>query len=290
MQRFRNIPEGHGETFDRNPKLGALSIGTWKCTTCVGIHFRVDEGRCFVAHINVVSNASHGTNIVTENGVEEVEDQVMRRLCGFMRKDRWPIHDRHFGRDLVVICPAFQFDFGYYNGLRIITVGRCIIGAIKKLFGYCAQELDYKRSKSKAKGTSTNLTTRANFLRDQSRNLRVDVNYHGFVINPRTNSIERLGAKDIFMPSQEDMVDYDPYDIEDSVEASEEGNCTFIATTDRPEAFQPSHRGDLYRSDSRAKEEARRLKRKHADVDAKLHEVFEHIKKPRPKLPDCAVM
>jgi hypothetical protein len=62
-------------------------VGTHSCVTCVGVYFRIDGSRCFVAHMSAISLETHPANVVTDNAGQEIKAQVVSRLNDFSLRD-----------------------------------------------------------------------------------------------------------------------------------------------------------------------------------------------------------
>ena len=278
MPEFRNILEGQGGVFERNPAGATRMIGTWRCISCVGIYFRIDEIRCFVAHINVVSHATWGAGVVTQNNVPEIRDQVLHRLCGFLRRYNWDTSNRYFGQELTVVCP-------YYHYLRwpgYRTVGYCAIEGIKQFFKHCARALEYERSHREdiSDDEAMRLPAKAAFLREHSTDLKVDYTHHGFAFDPATEEAKFFSIRDRNNPQEDDLEGYRPRDDAVIEGNPDYRNFTIFAMSDRPDTFPLELRANPPRNYQRDIGQLQRLALDHANITRRPYEVFPHVEDP----------
>ena len=93
------------------------AIGTYGCSSCVGVYMKLSPTTCFVAHINAAYlPADHSTitrddilydlRIVTDVEGGYVHDEVIRRLIKASRCMNWPPVDQI--RDVVIVCPVLE--------------------------------------------------------------------------------------------------------------------------------------------------------------------------------------
>ncbi len=86
--KYRHIPESEGATLDIADAT-APRVGTYFLMTCVGVYFRIDEERCFFAHMDARTPETWPCNVVTKEAGEVIVGQVKRRLRGFLLVDHW---------------------------------------------------------------------------------------------------------------------------------------------------------------------------------------------------------
>lgn len=78
--KFRSIIESEGGTLPIAEGNKPSRIGTFYLMTCVGVYFRVDETRCFFAHIDARSAEMEAHAMVTPGAGEEIAAQVRLRF------------------------------------------------------------------------------------------------------------------------------------------------------------------------------------------------------------------
>jgi hypothetical protein len=208
MPDFRYVSESHGGTLPIHDKTTPL-IGTYGCVTCVGVYFKIDESRCFFAHINASScETITNFNAVTEIGGKDVITKVSRRLYGFLLKDKWDIRNEEFGKHLTILCPTTKPSL--WEGKKFGSPGRFVVQAIRDFFYACGRIVDHEVNEgakihdlkgptgSKGKtvanidAETTRLAQKATFLRQQSAT-KVDMEHHAFIVDPLSGEVSRRG-------------------------------------------------------------------------------------------------
>ena len=93
------------------------SIGTYGCSSCVGVYMDLSPTTCFVAHINAAylpanyasitrDDVLYDLRIVTETEGGYVRDEVFRKLIKASRCMNWPPVDQI--RNVLVVCPVMN--------------------------------------------------------------------------------------------------------------------------------------------------------------------------------------
>lgn len=93
------------------------AIGTYGCSSCVGVYMKLSPTTCFVAHINAAylpaaySTITHNDmlynlRVVTETEGGHVRDEVVRKLIKASRCMNWPPVDQI--RNVVIVCPVLK--------------------------------------------------------------------------------------------------------------------------------------------------------------------------------------
>ena len=113
MPESRHIEEGKGATLPIDDKIPA--VGTWNLITCVGIYFRIDESRCFVAHMNTPSTVTWPENVVTDKEGKGIVSHVVQALDTRAKRDKWDVRNEYFGTDFLLQCPIFDDLWGSYK-------------------------------------------------------------------------------------------------------------------------------------------------------------------------------
>lgn len=236
MPNFRNIAENTGGTLPRKDSKTPL-VGTWGCITCVGVYFNVDEERCFVAHMNGSSAVTYPSNFVTERGGQEIQEQVARRLCGFLQRDSWDIRDPAFGSGLFTICPESKNKRHKGSNILCQHAGKFVLQAIEQFFDACARtiEIELKRRQDQSDSASKKLQQRVAFLRNQAFKVvpGVHTRRHAFVIDPSSGTVKTFGdTKDRKKPTDKDLKAYKPISVDTKRDV-----CLFILADDDASAI-----------------------------------------------------
>ena len=208
MPDFRYVEEGYGETLPIYDKTTPL-IGTYGCITCAGVYFRVDESRCFFAHINASScETIPDCNAVTEIGGKDIIAQVSRRLYGFVLKDKWDIRNEEFGKHLAILCPTMNSSL--WEGQKFASPGKFVVRAIQDFFHTCGRIVDHEvnertnfhdpKEPTGSKGKTVahidaetmRLGQKAKFLHQQSAT-PVNTEHHAMLVNPLTGEVSTRG-------------------------------------------------------------------------------------------------
>ena len=93
------------------------AIGTYGCSSCVGVYMDLSPTTCFVAHINAAylpanyasitrDEILYDLRIVTETEGGHVRDEVIRKLIKASRCMNWPPIDQI--RNVVIVCPVLE--------------------------------------------------------------------------------------------------------------------------------------------------------------------------------------
>lgn len=121
---YRCIDTDYGGTYTHRPSRDSdtefatetlTAIGTYKCSSCVGVYMKLSPTTCFVAHINAshtpfdYSKTTHETHlydlrIVTDVEGGRVRDEVVRRLNLASRSSNWPPVNQI--SNVVLVCPV----------------------------------------------------------------------------------------------------------------------------------------------------------------------------------------
>lgn len=224
---FREVDEAQGGTLQlRDPKTGLADIGTCMLNTCVGIYFKVDYQRCFIAHLDARSAAVREFPVASDEAGLKIKAQVKERLIGFFKEGEWDIEHPEFGKDLHLQCPQYNkrlFRWKEYCP----TTSYFAVEAIKEFFLACALYLEdkaYKRESRKILqhgrtneesayvGKTENLKKKAAALEGKGTHTPVEVNYHAFIVRPfEFNKILKLGYQALNdIATRDALVDYEP--------------------------------------------------------------------------------
>lgn len=226
---FRNVPEGGGGTFDRyHPTMPR--IGTWKLITCAAVYFNVDKNRCFMAHLNGSSSITYPYNFVTNVGGREVQDRVVARLCGFLERDEWDVHDEDFGTFLEIVCPRYD-NIGPFE-----TIGNYMVEGVVQFLLKCAEALENEYSRKQASGHPVNIKwlEKAKFLRNEISNGSAVTGYHAVTIEPAKREPVGLTAANELDPTGLDLHGRIAVDLDVPVSI-----CEFISIKDQFHYFVP---------------------------------------------------
>lgn len=217
MPVFRYVPENSGGTFPIADE-DVPAIGTWGCATCVGIYFRVDETRCFVAHILGMSGLTAKRHNVTVSAGKNVGQQTLNRLFDMSKWDQWDPKNEFFGSDMYVVCPYIVGKAGDQP-----QIGQFVIEAISSLFNHWAKQLENDVSARKqhqhAKKMKENnftreterLTEKAAFLRGRTKT-PIKRNHHGFIFDPSTGKFLFVGDMSKWKSIRAiDLGEYEPW-------------------------------------------------------------------------------
>jgi len=151
---FRMIKEGRGNTFsfrapvlqDRpspdeyeedttvnSPDRAAVRrIGTYACRTCVAFYYRIDDKRCFMAHIDAVVKEPGSTaippddRVVTDAEGRELQARVLDVFRTEAQRSGWT---PQAGPKAVACCPQLELN----NGRTL--VGKYVLAAIREFLG-----------------------------------------------------------------------------------------------------------------------------------------------------------
>ena len=146
---YRCIDNDFGGTYTHRPWRDSktefdadtlAAIGTYGCSSCVGVYMKLSPTTCFVAHIN----ASHvpidypsmrrddlvlyDLRIVTDAEGGYVRAEVIRRLNTASRTMNWPPVDQI--RNVVLVCPVMKHPL---SGATLS--GTYIVQAIREFLG-----------------------------------------------------------------------------------------------------------------------------------------------------------
>jgi len=145
---YRCIDTDYGGTYthlrgrdsDRRFAIDTLpAIGTYGCSSCVGVYMELSPTTCFVAHINASYrpvdywNITHNTTLYDLRVVTEVEgrcvrDEVIRKLNTASRCMRWPPANQI--RNVVLVCPFME------HPISAATLsGTYVVQAIREFLG-----------------------------------------------------------------------------------------------------------------------------------------------------------
>lgn len=105
--KFRIFPAGYGGTIDlKHPDIP--HIGTYSCQSTLGVYFRVDKKRCFVAHIwpTILSPNLGGSDlrVHTDLGRTDLRCIIKKKLDEESQFHRWPPRSRRMRHSLVMVC------------------------------------------------------------------------------------------------------------------------------------------------------------------------------------------
>jgi hypothetical protein len=107
-----------GQDSDKNFTADTLpAIGTYGCSSCVGVYMQLSPTTCFVAHINAshrpfdYSTMTHNETlydlrVVTEEEGSHVRGEVIRKLNLASRCMHWPPADQI--EEIVLVCPVME--------------------------------------------------------------------------------------------------------------------------------------------------------------------------------------
>ena len=224
-------------------------VGTWNLITCVGLYFKVDDKRYFIAHINAENALTYSMNVITKDGGEWIAKKVKQKLFEFRDRDDWNTRDYHFGQDLYVQCS--ELDDIERDGKMYQRVGRYVVQGIYDFLASSSQALledagscktlKPKRPEGIQKASSRKLKikrleAKAQSLKDLSARAEVMSTKfdHGFVMVPSTSRVTTLkGPK---YESTRDLGDYTPI----AEPAAEEGSFYVKLLEDDLNAFPKS--------------------------------------------------
>lgn len=123
---YRCIDADYGGTYthrrrrasDRRLSADTLpAIGTYGCSSCVGVYFELTPTTCFVAHINAAhlpmdytkvlrEETLYDFRVVTDVEGSHIRDEVIRRLTIVSRCMNWPPVDQI--RNVALVCPILE--------------------------------------------------------------------------------------------------------------------------------------------------------------------------------------
>lgn len=123
---YRCIDADYGGTYthhrrrasDRTFAADTLpAIGTYGCSSCVGVYFKLTPTTCFVAHINAAHLPMDYTKVLREETLYDfrvvtyveggqIRDEVIRRLTIASRCMNWPSVDQI--QNVVLVCPVLE--------------------------------------------------------------------------------------------------------------------------------------------------------------------------------------
>lgn len=201
MPYFRMVKEAHGGAVEIRDDFIPL-IGTYRCTTCVALCFKLDDLRCFFGHLCALSALTWRTNnAVTAAAGEKIRAQVFRRLCDFSDWENWDVKNDNFGTHVSLLCPRLRDPSGQYT-----FAGTYVVQAIRDFFEHCARVVEdelRRRGEAAAQNTpvpggphlaeTVRLTEKAIFLRHQATYVQVKGLHHGIIIDPVTNRCWYIG-------------------------------------------------------------------------------------------------
>ena len=241
MQTYLNIPEGVGATLSYCDDQYFVT-GTRRCLSCVGVYFKIDKSRCFMAHINAYSALTFPYNPIKSLGSRDIEDQVVKRLCGFVQKCKWDIHGEDFGKDIVLVCLNYE-DVVVDPNRTYERIGKAVVRGIQKFFKHCYNTLRDERNAraDKTDKVSINVQSKVESLHALAEDVpnKVQSDCHGFVVTPSTGVYQKF-----ITPQDKKNVDpeelelrtisgmWEPAEFDKYVDI-----CVFIATKDRPQDF-----------------------------------------------------
>ena len=224
MPDFRHMEESKGATLPVDSATPA--IGTRNLMTCVGVYFRVDVGRCFIAHINAPSVVTYPWNLVTEKAGKRIQTQVEHALHELARSCEWDVRDQNFGKNLVLQCPTI--DDLRYSGDQYERSARYVLQGIYEFFKSCAnflyEEVQQRTDDPECKNMdaiqakvfdarSAQLEAKATFLKSQGLLEQVDKKHHCFIVTPSTGEVVRLGDAWKTSVKSEDLGEHSPVTV-----------------------------------------------------------------------------
>lgn len=145
---YRYIDTDYGDTYthrrrrvsDRRFAAEILpAIGTYGCSSCVGVYMDLSPTTCFVAHINAAylpanyasitrDDILYDLRIATETEGGYVRDGVVRKLLKASRCMNWPPVDQI--RNVVIVCPVTN------HPISVATLsGTHIVQGIRQFLG-----------------------------------------------------------------------------------------------------------------------------------------------------------
>lgn len=205
MPRFRYIEEGKGNTLPIEDDVHLL--GTWNLITCVGVYFKIDKARCFMAHINA-RTTTWPYNVVTSKSGEWIKEYVTVILFDLAKKQNWDMRDADFGEDLHTQCPCLG-DAEFEN-VKYTRAGNYVVKAVREFFVSRADALEkvvkqrpqaitqsaresYPELVQKLERESERLEAKVAFLRDQGTLGQVDKLHHCFIVAPVSGLLVPIG-------------------------------------------------------------------------------------------------
>lgn len=121
FDNFRDVGQGKGGTYtfkDAVPAHASAAeqrqsiqhIGPRGCRSYVGVYFKVDDNRCFCAHINpylYINEDKHSNRewVVTSEEGERVKQAVLKRLKQEAGEQGWSPQNPDIRKTIVVVCP-----------------------------------------------------------------------------------------------------------------------------------------------------------------------------------------
>ncbi|CAK3955695.1 Hypothetical predicted protein [Lecanosticta acicola] len=133
---YIDVPEGAGNTYDFNNIPPALPqntqhILTSGCHTCVGVYFKIDNERCFCAHINAMFAPGKVRFVKTQEDADKIKRIVRGKLERESSASNWTAAEVRqragFPDTVVLVCPML-----YSNDERWKQTGYYVVEAIKE--------------------------------------------------------------------------------------------------------------------------------------------------------------
>ncbi len=193
---FRWVKEGEGATLPLF-HMEVPRVGTYMLMTCVGVYFKIDQNRCFFAHLTPKSPDAKLSWVVTEQAGDDIGSQVKQRLCNFLRVDNWDIKDPEFGKDLLLQCPCLRDRV--FNGKQYYTPGKFVVKAVREFFMACGlllkEDLGQRQAVPQAPQDNEHRrqSSKSDFLIHTATTTVVDDDHHIMVVSPLTGAMWRFG-------------------------------------------------------------------------------------------------
>lgn len=200
---FVRVQENEGGTFIINPGHSRYH-GTVKCLTCVGVFFRVDDTRVFLAHINGSSKTTYPDNLLTDKAGKNLAFIVKQALLAHAKRLTWDPTHPQFGKNVKLVC-------GFYDDVEgFKRAGKFVVDGIKDCFRFCSNHSlktaesvlhipnIYRVTSNASQGqyareVSDRFRAKSAELLQAAENMAVTDRAHGLIVSPLQGTAFRIG-------------------------------------------------------------------------------------------------
>lgn len=133
-----------------NAQEHIFHVGTWNCITCTGVYFALNDGHCFVAHINphvIVENPLAGSQsqverFLTDAEGQELKDRLTKQLEATSIPAGWDASDvrKH---SLVMVCPKLK-EIRTVGGTVRKSCGLYVLQTLREFLNYPEAKVEEK--------------------------------------------------------------------------------------------------------------------------------------------------
>lgn len=85
-----------------------VTLGHTSLILVSGIYFKLDNERCFCAHIDARSAEVRDCPVASDEGGHEIKVQMKKRLVDALKVDSWNIEHAEFGKDIYLQSPHYN--------------------------------------------------------------------------------------------------------------------------------------------------------------------------------------